>query len=84
MWLADFHDVDEAARWRPTNDKDWNEPIPRVDIDPKDQKGLRMATGRESSANALWKPGGETPGGAPEAVIDPVPKRAVKGRCVTS
>ena len=63
-------------------DAAWDEPIHRVDIAPGDQKGLRMATGRESGANAMFVPGGYTSGGVPEAVIDPVPKHAVKGRCI--
>lgn len=61
---------------------EWNEPIHRVDIAPSDQISLRMATGKESGANKMWVPGESTSGGIPEAVIDPVPKTKIKGRCV--
>jgi hypothetical protein len=61
----------------------WNEPIYRVDIDPVDQVYLRMPSGLEQGANELFRWGGYTSGGIPEAVINPVPATAVKGRCVT-
>jgi RHS repeat-associated protein len=61
---------------------DWNEPIHRVDIDAADQKGLRMPSGFETGANEHFRWGGYTSGGTPEAVIAPVPKGKVKGRCI--
>ena len=44
----------------------------RIDVDKP--QNLRMPTGSEASANSMWVPGGYTsPGGIPEAFIDPVP-----------
>jgi hypothetical protein len=64
--------------------EEWNQPIYRLDIAPADQRNLRMATGAESGANKLFKPGGYTSGGVPEAVIDPLSEESVagRGRCV--
>jgi hypothetical protein len=61
---------------------DWNEPIHRVDITPDAQQGLRMPSGFEVGANKKFRWGGYTSGGVPEAVIDPVHERNVRGRCV--
>lgn len=45
----------------------------RIDVRPENMGGFRMPNGLERGANAHYKPGGWTSGGAPEAVIDPVP-----------
>ncbi len=44
----------------------------RVDVTDPSAIDLRMATGREAGANALWVPGGKTLGGVNEAVVNPI------------
>ena len=44
----------------------------RFDINKENLKDLRMSTGNESGANEEWLPGGYTPRGNSEAVIDAV------------
>jgi RHS repeat-associated protein len=58
--------------------KYWNEPLFRVDVPKSEMNNLRLPTGEEAGANAHFKPGGYTSGGALEAVIDPVDASAVK------
>ena len=44
--------------------------LSRIDISDPRGCNLRMADGNEPGANALWLPGGQTPNGGSEAVID--------------
>jgi len=44
----------------------------RIDIKNSTNHELRMATGNEAGANELWIPGGKTPKGNLEAVINPI------------
>jgi hypothetical protein len=44
-----------------------------VDVNSSANHKLRMATGNETGANDLWIPGGKTPEGRLEAIIDPIP-----------
>lgn len=53
---------------------DPGKPTKLVRIDIHDPIGLRMALGKESTANKLWIPGGKTPEGWNEAVVNPFPK----------
>jgi hypothetical protein len=41
-----------------------------------------MANGKEKGANDLWKPGGYTVGGYPEAVIDQIPSNSYQAKQV--
>ena len=50
----------------------WNEPLWRVDIDNPLLHNARLPNGFEAGANSLFKWGGYTKGGMPEAVLDPV------------
>lgn len=52
--------------------------LSRIDIPMPEYLGLRIPSGNEGGANALWLPGGFLPTGYREAVIDPI----VKGRYV--
>ncbi len=44
----------------------------RIDVKNSKNHNLRMASGNEDGANSLWLPGGKTPEGLSEAVIDPI------------
>lgn len=46
----------------------------RIDIPAPRKLRLRMPSGNEAGANALWIPGGFLPTGFKEAVIDRIPK----------
>lgn len=47
--------------------------IIRIDISEPKNWNLRMPSGNEAGANALWVPGGYTSGNNPEAVLDRIP-----------
>jgi hypothetical protein len=54
--------------------KAWDGPLMRVDVPDPMARNARMPTGQEKGANKHFVPGGKTSGGAPEVVIDPLPK----------
>ena len=65
-------DVDELERLLKLNPGDLGKTPVRIDI--PSPTGLRMPSGNEIGAwDGLWKPGGYTGGGIPEATIDQVP-----------
>ena len=45
----------------------------RIDVDNVDGLNLRLPSGNETGANALWIPGGRTSGGVPEAITNTIP-----------
>ena len=46
----------------------------RIDVPSPRSLGLRLPSGNEAGANALWIPGGKLPTGQLEAVVDAIPK----------
>ena len=68
-------DVSKIAKELGIPAGEWNKEevqILRFDIEPDQMKDLRMPTGNEGGANAEWIPGGYTPTGNSEAVINAV------------
>ena len=55
-------------------DRDWNEPLYRIDIPNPFLYNIRLPSGFESGANKVFVWGGFTKRGEPEAVIDQFPK----------
>jgi hypothetical protein len=48
--------------------------LSRIDIADLSDLNKRMPTGNEVGANELWIPGGKTPAGYSEVVVDQIPK----------
>ncbi len=48
--------------------------LSRIDVADPNSLNLRMASGNEEGANALWLPGGQTPNNGSEAVVDQIPQ----------
>ncbi len=64
----------EPGTWsNRVNDPLTPDKLVRVDIKSSAKRNLHMATGNEDGANKLWIPGGKTPEGRLEAVINPIP-----------
>jgi RHS repeat-associated protein len=57
----------------PDSSAAWHEPLVRIDIPDPLSHNPRMASGLETGANELFKPGGYTSGGVQEMVTDPIP-----------
>ena len=49
-------------------------PLVRIDIPDPAELHVRLPSGNEMGANALWLPGGKLPTGYSEAVVDRIPK----------
>ena len=49
-------------------------PLARIDIPNPEELHVRLPSGNEMGANALWLPGGHLPTGYSEAVVDRIPK----------
>ncbi|GAB4023619.1 hypothetical protein [Spirosoma koreense] len=49
-------------------------PLVRIDIPDPVELHVRLPSGNEMGANALWLPGGKLPTGYSEAVVDRIPK----------